>query len=113
MGSLPRILACWTQKKKISSMVDAPCTEMCCPSSLVLAISGSIQLSKLNLQEKCVLKILLTVYVSSLLTVGTIDVGKARLMFWDLGGQEELQSLWDKVSRSTILKSPCGVYCQL
>lgn len=30
--------------------------------------------------------------------VGTIDVGKARLMFWDLGGQEELQSLWDKVN---------------
>lgn len=30
-------------------------------------------------------------------TVGTIDVGKARLMFWDLGGQDELQSLWDKV----------------
>lgn len=30
--------------------------------------------------------------------VGTVDVGKARLMFWDLGGQEELQSLWDKVS---------------
>lgn len=29
--------------------------------------------------------------------VGTVDVGKARLMFWDLGGQEELQSLWDKV----------------
>uniref|UniRef100_A0A672UI97 ARF related protein 1 n=1 Tax=Strigops habroptila TaxID=2489341 RepID=A0A672UI97_STRHB len=29
-------------------------------------------------------------------TVGTIDVGKTRLMFWDLGGQEELQSLWDK-----------------
>lgn len=29
--------------------------------------------------------------------VGTIDVGKTRLMFWDLGGQEELQSLWDKV----------------
>lgn len=26
-----------------------------------------------------------------------MDVGKARLMFWDLGGQEELQSLWDKV----------------
>lgn len=25
-------------------------------------------------------------------------MGKARLMFWDLGGQEELQSLWDKVS---------------
>ena len=30
--------------------------------------------------------------------VGTIDVANARLMFWDLGGQEELQSLWDKVS---------------
>uniref|UniRef100_A0A671V8H0 ADP-ribosylation factor-related protein 1 n=1 Tax=Sparus aurata TaxID=8175 RepID=A0A671V8H0_SPAAU len=30
------------------------------------------------------------------LNIGTIDVGKARLMFWDLGGQEELQSLWDK-----------------
>lgn len=36
--------------------------------------------------------------VSLSFTVGTIDVGKARLMFWDLGGQEELQSLWDKVS---------------
>lgn len=34
---------------------------------------------------------------SSFPLVGTIDVGKARLMFWDLGGQEELQSLWDKV----------------
>lgn len=32
-------------------------------------------------------------------SVGTVDVGKARLMFWDLGGQEELQSLWDKVRR--------------
>ncbi|XP_032317501.1 ADP-ribosylation factor-related protein 1 isoform X1 [Camelus ferus] len=30
------------------------------------------------------------------LNIGTVDVGKARLMFWDLGGQEELQSLWDK-----------------
>jgi len=34
---------------------------------------------------------------SSFLLVGTFDVGKTRLMFWDLGGQEELQSLWDKV----------------
>lgn len=34
---------------------------------------------------------------SSFPLVGTIDVGKTRLMFWDLGGQEELQSLWDKV----------------
>ncbi|XP_072917820.1 ADP-ribosylation factor-related protein 1 isoform X2 [Hemitrygon akajei] len=30
------------------------------------------------------------------LNIGTIDIGSARLMFWDLGGQEELQSLWDK-----------------
>ncbi|XP_059426336.1 ADP-ribosylation factor-related protein 1-like isoform X1 [Carassius carassius] len=30
------------------------------------------------------------------LNIGTIDLGKACLMFWDLGGQEELQSLWDK-----------------
>ncbi|XP_063152982.1 ADP-ribosylation factor-related protein 1 isoform X5 [Candoia aspera] len=40
-------------------------------------------------------KITTTVGLNNLL-VGTIDVGKARLMFWDLGGQEELQSLWDK-----------------
>uniref|UniRef100_UPI00358FFCA0 ADP-ribosylation factor-related protein 1-like n=1 Tax=Myxine glutinosa TaxID=7769 RepID=UPI00358FFCA0 len=30
------------------------------------------------------------------LNIGTIDVSGVRLMFWDLGGQEELQSLWDK-----------------
>lgn len=30
------------------------------------------------------------------LNIGKIDIGGARLMFWDLGGQEELQSLWDK-----------------
>ncbi|NXS26537.1 ARFRP protein, partial [Pomatostomus ruficeps] len=36
------------------------------------------------------------------LNIGTIDVGKTRLMFWDLGGQEELQSLWDKV-RDVVL----------
>ncbi|EGW01068.1 ADP-ribosylation factor-related protein 1 [Cricetulus griseus] len=30
------------------------------------------------------------------LSIGTVDMGKACLMFWDLGGQEELQSLWDK-----------------
>lgn len=34
--------------------------------------------------------------------VGTVDVGKARLMFWDLGGQEELQSLWDKVRPAPV-----------
>ncbi|CAF0956809.1 unnamed protein product [Didymodactylos carnosus] len=28
--------------------------------------------------------------------IGQIDIGRVRLNFWDLGGQEELQSLWDK-----------------
>ena len=31
-------------------------------------------------------------------SVGTIVVGGVKLKFWDLGGQEELQSLWDKVN---------------
>jgi len=30
------------------------------------------------------------------LNIGTIDVQGVRLNFWDLGGQQELQSLWDK-----------------
>ena len=30
-------------------------------------------------------------------TVARIDMRSARLVFWDLGGQEDLQSLWDKV----------------
>jgi len=30
------------------------------------------------------------------LNIGKIDLGTSRLNFWDLGGQEELQSLWDK-----------------
>lgn len=30
------------------------------------------------------------------LNIGKIDVGKMRFNFWDLGGQEELQLLWDK-----------------
>lgn len=35
------------------------------------------------------------------LNIGQIDVQGIRLSFWDLGGQEELQSLWDKVSEWT------------
>lgn len=31
------------------------------------------------------------------LNIGKIDIAGVRLNFWDLGGQEELQSLWDKV----------------
>ncbi|VDN33650.1 unnamed protein product [Gongylonema pulchrum] len=30
------------------------------------------------------------------LNVGSIDLGSIRLNFWDLGGQDELQSLWHK-----------------
>lgn len=30
------------------------------------------------------------------LNIGKIDVAGIRLNFWDLGGQTELQSLWDK-----------------
>ncbi|XP_073744471.1 ADP-ribosylation factor-related protein 1 isoform X2 [Callorhinus ursinus] len=40
--------------------------------------------------------------------VGTVDVGKARLMFWDLGGQEELQSLWDKFCLRRTLPQALG-----
>lgn len=32
------------------------------------------------------------------LNIGKIDVAGIRLNFWDLGGQTELQSLWDKVN---------------
>lgn len=32
------------------------------------------------------------------LNIGKIDVDGVRLNFWDLGGQQELQSLWDKVT---------------
>jgi hypothetical protein len=28
--------------------------------------------------------------------VGRIDVGRVRINFWDLGGQRELQTLWNK-----------------
>lgn len=34
------------------------------------------------------------------LNIGQIDLAGVRLSFWDLGGQKELQSLWDKVSRN-------------
>ena len=34
------------------------------------------------------------------LNIGKIDIAGIRLNFWDLGGQEELQSLWDKVCRN-------------
>ncbi|XP_069907713.1 ADP-ribosylation factor-related protein 1 isoform X3 [Oryctolagus cuniculus] len=45
------------------------------------------------------------------LNIGTVDVGKARLMFWDLGGQEELQSLWDKARAVMGRASDRGCHC--
>jgi len=36
------------------------------------------------------------------LNIGKIDIAGICLNFWDLGGQEELQSLWDKVSQVTF-----------
>ena len=47
------------------------------------------------------------------LNIGTVDVGKARLMFWDLGGQEELQSLWDKVRGGWPHRLPACLSCFL
>jgi ADP-ribosylation factor related protein 1 len=35
--------------------------------------------------------------------VGRADVGRARLVFWDLGGQLELQQLWEKVECACVL----------
>lgn len=39
------------------------------------------------------------------LNIGQIDIHGVRLSFWDLGGQEELQSLWDKVCTGAIENS--------
>ncbi|XP_017752922.1 PREDICTED: ADP-ribosylation factor-related protein 1 isoform X1 [Eufriesea mexicana] len=36
------------------------------------------------------------------LNIGKIDIAGVRFNFWDLGGQEELRSLWDKVSYNLI-----------
>lgn len=33
--------------------------------------------------------------------VARIDISSVRLVFWDLGGQEDLQTLWDKVRVAT------------
>lgn len=35
------------------------------------------------------------------LNIGQIEIERMRLNFWDLGGQRELQSLWDKVSENS------------
>lgn len=39
------------------------------------------------------------------LNIGQIELGGSKLSFWDLGGQQELQSLWDKVWFCKFLNS--------
>lgn len=41
------------------------------------------------------------------LNIGKIDIAGVSFNFWDLGGQEELQSLWDKV----IINYFLYIYC--
>eukprot|EP00026_Physarum_polycephalum_P007420 Phypoly_transcript_07480.p1 GENE.Phypoly_transcript_07480~~Phypoly_transcript_07480.p1 ORF type:complete len:197 (-),score=31.33 Phypoly_transcript_07480:774-1364(-) len=35
------------------------------------------------------------------LNIGRLEVGNVKLIFWDLGGQSELRSIWDKYFRET------------
>lgn len=35
------------------------------------------------------------------LNIGRMEVGNVKLIFWDLGGQSELRSIWDKYFRET------------
>ena len=39
------------------------------------------------------------------LNIGKIDTDGIRLNFWDLGGQEELQALWDKYYQARFKKN--------
>jgi len=45
------------------------------------------------------------------LNIGNIDIHRVSLNFWDLGGQMELQSLWDKVWFKFILDYYTEVIC--
>ena len=45
--------------------------------------------------------------------VARVDIASIRLIFWDLGGQEDLQSLWDKVSgHGTLCVCMCVCVCE-
>jgi len=35
------------------------------------------------------------------LNIGRVDAGNVKLIFWDLGGQSELRTIWDKYFRET------------
>ena len=37
----------------------------------------------------------------SYVTVAAVDIRSHRMILWDLGGQEDLQQLWDKVTYIT------------
>lgn len=43
--------------------------------------------------------------VVSIDLVARVEQGSIRLIFWDLGGQEDLQSLWDKVNILAVTQS--------
>ena len=54
----------------------------------------SKQNKKLNLEYRGMQLSKITTTVG--LNIGKINTQGVKLMFWDLGGQEELQTLWDK-----------------
>ena len=39
----------------------------------------------------------LLLFIESVFAVGRIELRGHRLIIWDLGGQEDLRTLWDKV----------------
>lgn len=43
------------------------------------------------------MSVLLSLLFFVVATVATIDIRSHRMILWDLGGQEDLQQLWDKV----------------
>lgn len=65
-----------------------------CTSTLVVLEEFSFLKNVLNILTTLLHSLPVNVVFISL--VGKIDIGHVRLNFWDLGGQEELQSLWDK-----------------
>ena len=48
---------------------------------------------------------------SAIVLVARVDSGMVRLILWDLGGQEDLQTLWDKVCTGNF-KTPRDHACK-
>lgn len=44
------------------------------------------------------------------LNIGKIDIAGVQFNFWDLGGQEELRSLWDKVNNFSVYVTQTVVF---